>query len=165
MKILIPILLLMACKSLSAQYLHYEDRSQIKRPATPAEPVSAPITPAKEAVPTTISKVSVPLKGNIVAPPIVPGSIHDLIIPVIDSKFLYHEWPDKCPGMPGKIPVLNNYVPPIMVLKLTEIYHGYLFTITSVKVAGGGLQYKLQVCANGVMRQDLADEHGNIIMK
>ncbi len=170
MKILIPILLLIASNSLSAQYLHYEDRSQINKNAKPAKPVRDTITRVSEPVAPavyqgTYSRVLIALKGNLVAP--VAGSItvNDLLVPIIDSEVVYHTWPDKCPGMAGSIPVLNNYVPPLMVLKLTEIYQGHLYAITTIKIDRDELQYELKVCVNGVIRYDFADEDGIIVAK
>jgi len=79
--------------------------------------------------------------------------------PVTDSV-VYHQWPDKCPAISGSIPVLANYVPREMVLKLTEIYKGHLYSITSLVTSGGKLQYKLQVCVKGTLTFEYADENG-----
>ena len=82
--------------------------------------------------------------------------------PVTDSV-VYHQWPDKCPAISGSIPVLANYVPREMVLKLTEIYKGHLYSISSIKVANNKSGYKLKVCENGEIKFEYADEHGEII--
>ena len=79
------------------------------------------------------------------------------------DSIVYHEWPDRCPAATGSIPVLTNYVPREMVLKLTEIYKGHLYSITSFKAADGKLQYKLKVCVKGELNFAYADETGNII--
>jgi len=83
----------------------------------------------------------------------------------IRDTVAYHEWPDLCPGLSGSIPVLTNYVPNEMVLKLTEIYKGHLYSITSLKVENNKLEFKLKVCEKGEIKFEYADETGNIITK
>jgi hypothetical protein len=85
--------------------------------------------------------------------------------PIKDTAVVYHEWPDLCPGSPGTLPILTNYVPKELVLKLREIYKGHLYSITSLKVAEGERRYKLQVCVKGKTTVEYADENGNIITK
>jgi hypothetical protein len=84
--------------------------------------------------------------------------------PVMDSV-VYHDWPDRCPAVSGSIPVLTNYVSRELVLKLTEIYKGHLYSITSLKADNDKLQYKLKVCLKGEIKFEYADETGNIITK
>ena len=76
---------------------------------------------------------------------------------------VYHDWPDRCPAISGSIPVLTNYVSRELVLKLTEIYEGHLYSITSLKADNDKPQYKLKVCVKGEIKYDYADETGNII--
>lgn len=85
--------------------------------------------------------------------------------PVTPAMVVYHEWPDKCPAISGSIPVLTNYVPRELTLKLTEIYKGHLYSITSLRIDNNKLQYKLKICVKGEIRFEYADETGNIIKK
>lgn len=85
--------------------------------------------------------------------------------PIKDTAVVYHEWPDLCPGNAGTLPLLTNYVPKELMLKLREIYKGHLYSITSLTAADGKRQYKLQICVKGETRFDYADESGNIITK
>ena len=85
--------------------------------------------------------------------------------PIKDTAVVYHEWPDLCPGSTGTLPILTNYVPKELMLKLREIYKGHLYSITSLTAADGKRQYKLQVCVKGETKFDYADENGNIITK
>lgn len=77
----------------------------------------------------------------------------------------YHNWPDLCPGLSGSIPVLTNYVPAELVLKLTEIYKGHLYSITSMKVDNDKLEYKLKICVKGEIKFEYADGTGKIVAK
>jgi hypothetical protein len=79
------------------------------------------------------------------------------------DSVVYHKWPDHCPAESGSIPVLSNYVPKEMVLKLTEFYKGHLYSITSLKDAKGLTIFKLKVCIKGELKFVFADEAGNII--
>jgi hypothetical protein len=90
----------------------------------------------------------------------VPVTIKPAKNPVV-----YHNWPDRCPAISGSIPVLTNYVPRELVLKLTEIYEGHLYSITSLRANNNKLQYKLKVCVKGELRFEYADETGYIITK
>ena len=78
---------------------------------------------------------------------------------------VYHKWPDLCPAISGSIPVLTNYVPRELVLKLTEIYKGHLYSITSLTGDTVKPEYKLKVCVKGEIKIEYADESGNIIAK
>ena len=82
--------------------------------------------------------------------------------PAKDSV-VYHDWPDRCPALSGSTPVLTNYVPEELVLKLTEIYEGHLYSITSQKADNDKPQYKLEVCVKGEMKLKYADETGTIV--
>lgn len=84
--------------------------------------------------------------------------------PVKDTV-VYHNWPDLCPGLSGSIPVLTNYVPAELVLKLTEIYKGHLYSITSMKAGNDQLEYKLKICVKGEIKFEYADGTGKIITK
>lgn len=81
------------------------------------------------------------------------------------DSVVYHEWPDRCPAISGSIPVLTNYVPGELVLKLTEIFKGHLYSITSLAAGNGKLKYKLQVCVKGELVFEFADDNGVIISK
>lgn len=168
MKSLIAILLILTVNSLSAQYLHYEDRSNINRKTRPAKPATDSIIPVSEPVEPAVTLVShvrntIPPKAIVVAPIINSVTVSNLIVPLIDSEVVYHTWPDLCPGRPGSIPVLTNYVPHILVLKLTEIFKGHLYAITSIKVDDDTMNYQLKVCINGEIVYEQADEDGDII--
>ena len=168
MKSLIAILLILTASSLSAQYLHYEDRSNINRNARPAKPASDSTKLVTEPVEPAVNIVSrvrntIPPKDFIVAPSINSVTVDNLIVPLIDSEVVYHTWPDLCPGRPGSIPVLTNYVPPKLVLKLTEIFEGHLYAITSIKVDNDIMNYQLKVCINGEIVYEQADEDGDLI--
>jgi hypothetical protein len=89
----------------------------------------------------------------------------DNIKPAKPAKVVYHDWPDRCPALSGSIPVLTNYVPEELVLKLTEIYKGHLYSISSLKAVNDKLQYKLKVCIKGELKFEYADETGTIITK
>lgn len=80
-----------------------------------------------------------------------------------DTATVYHTWPDLCPGVPASIPVLLNYVPKELVLKITEIFKGHLYSISSYNAGNNTVQYKLKVCENGAIKYEYADESGNII--
>ena len=83
----------------------------------------------------------------------------------VANTVVYHDWPDRCPAISGSIPVLTNYVSRELVLKLTEIYEGHLYSITSLRNDNDKLQYKLKVCVKGELKFQYADETGNIITK
>ena len=89
----------------------------------------------------------------------------DFIKAVKASKTVYHDWPDRCPGLSGSIPVLTNYVPRELVLKLTEIYKGHLYSITSEKADNYKLKYKLKICVKGETKYEYADDTGTIMTK
>ena len=90
--------------------------------------------------------------------------VHDTVN-VCPTETVYHKWPDRCPAVAGAIPVLRNYVPPQLVLKLTEIFKGYLYSISATKNANNKPEYELKVCENGFIKIEYADENGNIIAK
>ena len=92
------------------------------------------------------------------------ANIPKSISPAKDSV-VYHIWPDRCPAISGSIPVLTNYVPREMVLKLTEIFEGHLYSITSLTAENNKLNYKLKVCVKGELKFECADETGTIITK
>jgi hypothetical protein len=165
MKSLVAILLFFISNNLSAQYLYYKDKSNTNRTAQPAtEIIKVTEKPVEQPVkPVTHIRNFIPPKGNIIEPSINTVVVSDLITPLFDSQIIYHTWPDLCPGRPGSIPVLNNYVPHELVLKLTEIFQGHLYAITSIKVDNGKMNYQLKVCVNGEIKYEQANESGNII--
>lgn len=83
----------------------------------------------------------------------------------VEDSVVYHKWPDRCPGMTGSIPVLTSYVPKEIVLKLTEIFKGHLYSISPEKIENNKLQYKLKVCADGEIKFEYANELGSLITK
>ncbi len=87
--------------------------------------------------------------------------VHDTVN--VNSDEVYHKWPDRCPGFSASTPVLRNYIPPKIVLKLTEIFKGYLYSITRTILAGNKVQYELKVCDHGVVKIKYADESGVLI--
>ena len=180
-KIFFTIFLIVTVNVLFAQYVHYSD----KRKITNAEP-AATTTPklikdttakvirdtvrivVKDTVKVTVKdtlKTVVHDTLRIMVRDTVEIVIHDTVNVCPTEKTVYHKWPDRCPGLTGAIPVLSNYIEPEMVLKLTEIYKGHLYSISSSKNAKNKVQYKLKVCENGVIKFEYADENGNIISR
>lgn len=175
-RIFFTILLIITGNYLFAQYIHYSDTRNInnKSGRTEATPKAVPNTEKqviKDTVRDTVKivihdTVRVVIRDTIkiTARDTVKIVVHDTVN-VAPEKVVYHKWPDRCPGLSGAVPVLTNYVPKEMVPKLTEIYKGHLYSITSIKVANNKLNYKLKVCENGEIKFEYADENGDIITK
>lgn len=175
-RIFFTILLIVTGNCLFAQYIHYSDTRNInnKSERTEAASKAAPNTEKqviKDTVRDTVKivihdTVRVVIRDTIriTARDTVKIVVHDTVN-VAPEKVVYHKWPDRCPGLSGAVPVLTNYVPKEMVPKLTEIYKGHLYSITSIKVANNKLNYKLKVCENGEIKFEYADENGDIITK
>ena len=173
-KIIFTLVFILSCNFLFAQYIHYSDKRNINKAAPASNSMQAPV----QASPITKDTVIITLRDTVkqVVRDTVKIIVKDTVrirdtviirdtVRLPADTIIYHEWPDKCPGLSGATPVLTNYVPKEMVLKLTEIYKGYLYSISSIKVANNKLEYKLKVCENGVIKFEYADENGNIISK
>lgn len=175
-KIFFTIFLIATGNILFAQYVHYSDKRNInntERTVTTA-PKSIKDTTVKVIRDTVRIVVKVTVKDTlktvvhdtlkVMVRDTIEIVIHDTVN-VCPTEVVYHKWPDRCPGLSGAIPVLSNYVAPEMVLKLTEIFKGHLYSISSSKNANNKVQYKLKVCENGVIKFEYADDNGNIISR
>lgn len=177
-KIIILFLLIITGKGLFAQYVHYSDKRNINNstPRAEAAPKAAPAT--QQVIVHDTVRIIVRDTVKIKLRDTVKTLVHDTIrtfkrdtieivvhdtINTCPTQVVYHKWPDKCPGLSGATPVLLNYIPKEIVLKLTEIYKGYLFSISSNKIAGNKVEYKLKVCEHGAIKFEYADANGNII--
>lgn len=169
-RILFIILLLVPANSLFAQYLHYSDKRNIDNTLPAAE--------AAQPIPKAVVKDTIIIRQKDTVKQVVRDTIRLIVRDTIRIRdtviirdtvrlppdtIIYHQWPDKCPGLSGATPVLTNYVSKEIVLKLTEIYKGHLYSISSIKAANNKSGYKLKVCENGEIRFEYADEHGEII--
>lgn len=168
-KIIFFIFFIATSNCIFAQYVHYSDKRNINTTtaAKATQPVPKPIIKdtiiirqkdtVRQVVRDTIKIIvrdTIRIRDTVV--------IRDTVRLPADT-IIYHQWPDKCPGLSGATPVLTNYVPKEIVLKLTEIYKGHLYSISSIKVANNKLEYKLKVCENGEIKFEYANEHGDII--
>lgn len=174
-KTVFTILFVIIYQCVVAQYIHYSDKRNVQ-PAAPAQaapkaPQAALKTQPKDTIKIivrdTVKQVVHDTIKIIVRDTIV---IHDTVvvrdtIRLAPNKIVYHHWPDKCPGLSGAVPVLLNYIPKEMVLKITEIFEGHLYSISSIKLAGNKIGYKLKVCEGGQIQYEYADEDGNIVTK
>ena len=177
-KIFFTLFLIATGNILFAQYVHYSDKRNINNTKA-AETISPKLTqdPNSKVIRDTVKvvvkdTVKVMVKDTlkivvhdtlkVIVSDTIEIVIHDTVN-VCPTETVYHKWPDRCPGLSGAIPVLSNYVAPEMVLKLTEIFKGHLYSISSSKNANNKLRYKLKVCEKGVIKFEYADENGNII--
>lgn len=170
-KIFFTILLLVGSHGLFAQYLHYWDNSQPRRNVQPAEtpkPAENP-NPVEKPKPEEIVESPVILYPVKIDPKTLVSSImvsfNTVTVPpkIIRPPMIFHDWPDKCPGLSGAMPVLNNYVPPEIVLIVTEKYKGHLYSISTNKGADNKPEYKLKVCKDGMIRYEFANFKGEIM--
>jgi hypothetical protein len=169
-RIIFAILLTVTGNFSFAQYVHYSDKTK----RADAAPKVVPNT-AKEVERDTVRdtvKVVVRDTVRVIVRDTIKVIVRDTVKIVVQDTVkstpdtvVYHKWPDRCPGLSGAVPVLTNYIPKEMVPKLTEIYKGHLYSISSIKVANNKLEYKLKVCENGEIKFEYADETGNIITK
>ena len=121
-------------------------------PASEEAPPAPVITSLlKLKAPALISAVTLPF-NHVVVPPMI-----------VRAPMIFHDWPDKCPGLTGAMPVLINYVPAEIVLIVTEKFKGHLYSISTNKGPGNRPQYKLKVCEDGMIQYEYADYKGNII--
>lgn len=173
-RIFFTIVLVVTANCLFAQYVHYSDTRNINSKNQRSEAAPKPVPNIikqiiKDTVRDTVKimvhdTVRVVVRDTIrlIARDTVKIVVHDTLR-VAPDKVVYHKWPDRCPGLSGAVPVLTNYVPKEIVPKITEIYKGHLYSITSIKVANNKLNYKLKVCENGEIKFEYADENGDII--
>lgn len=173
-RIFFTIILILSADCLFAQYVHYSDTRNIngKSQTSEADPKLAPGVVKQVVRDTVRDTVKIVVHDTIrlvvrdtiriTSRDTVKIAVHDTVR-IAQNKVVYHKWPDRCPGLSGAVPVLTNYVPKEIVPKVTEIYKGHLYSITSIKVANNKLNYKLKVCENGIIKFEYADENGNII--
>lgn len=165
------IFLMMSIYYVDAQYLHYWDNSKPRRQAPPPQKPMPP--PQKKTIEIkmpeeTPPEITKPLKLNattlisFVSLPFNTVSVPPMIV---REPMIFHDWPDKCPGLTGAVPVLNNYVPATIVLIVTEKFKGHLYSISTTKGPDNQPQYKLKVCEDGMIQYEYADYKGNIIPK
>lgn len=174
-RIIFTLLFIIAGNSLFAQYIHYSDKRKL---TTRTEQAQLPARPASNPSPRIISdtvrdtvKVIVRDTVRVVVRDTVKikdtvrltDTIRVVIRDTIRSAPVYHKWPDRCPGLSGAVPVLTNYVPKEIIPKLTEIFKGHLYSITSIKVANNKLNYKMKVCEDGQIKFEYADENGELL--
>jgi hypothetical protein len=164
-KIFFTILLLVGSHGLFAQYLHYWDNSQPRRNVQPAEnpkPVELPKPEEVVEPPVILNLVKI---DPITLVTSIRVSFNTITVPpkIIRPPMIFHDWPDKCPGLSGAVPVLNNYVPAAIVLIVTEKYKGHLYSITTTKGVDSKPEYKLKVCKDGMIRYEFANYKGEIM--
>jgi hypothetical protein len=188
-KIIFVIFLSFTVQGLFAQYLHYTDTRSVNTNTTHAAPApqikqESPVKIQKDTIKILVKdtvKLTVrdTIKEKVTVRDTLKLIVHDTVRITVRDTFqivihdtvnicptvVYHKWPDKCPGLSGSIPVINNYVAPEMILKLTEYFEGHLYSISSTRNASNKVQYKLKVCENGQIQFEYADENGNIISK
>lgn len=168
-KLIITILLMIGIHALQAQYLHYWDDSRPHRQAPPAEKPKPPVEKEPEEIkmPEEIAlEITKPWKVDaITLISFVTLPFNTVTIPpmIVREPMVFHDWPDKCPGLTGAMPVLINYVPAEIVLIVTEKFKGHLYSISTNKGPDNMPQYKLKVCEDGMIQYEYADYKGNII--
>ncbi len=163
-KIIFIFLLIVSTNSLSAQYLHYWDDSHPRRvqPSQNPQPVENK-KPEEIIAPPEITKAVKIGQVRLVNSVTVPLNKITDAPKIIRAPFIFHQWPDRCPGLSGSLPVINNYVPKEIVLIVTEKFKGHLYSISSYKGPDDKQEYKLKVCADGMIKYEYADVKGNII--
>ncbi len=123
---------------------------EIKKPEE--KPAPLPLTaPVRIEAITLIASTDAP-SNTVTVPP-----------KIVRPPTIFHEWPDKCPGLSGAVPVLLNYVPPEIVLIVTEKYKGHLYSISTNKGPADRPEYKLKVCKDGMIRYEYANYKGEIM--
>ena len=177
-RLFFTLLLIFFTMGVFAQYVHYSDKRKLDNNTQPGQTTPAPLQKA----PTPVIKrdtltdtlrtvvhdtlkvvvrdtVHVVVRDTVRITDTIRVTIHD----TVRSAPVYHKWPDRCPGLSGAVPVLTNYVPRELVPKLTEMFKGHLYSITSVKVPGNKFNYKMRVCENGEIKFEYANENGDLI--
>jgi len=171
-KIIFTMLLIAGSHTLFAQYLHYWDNSRpryaqppekpappppvenkpVEIPTPPPPPKPLPLTaPVRLDAATLIVSTTVPF-NSVTGPPKFDR-----------PPMIFHDWPDKCPAFTGALPVLNNYVPPEIVLIINEKFEGHLYSISSYKGPDNKPQYKLKICSGGRIKYEYADAKGKLM--
>ena len=164
-KIIFILLLIISTNHLFAQYLHYWDDSRPRR-NTQAAPNPKPVEIEKpmEIIAPTVITSPVKIDQIILVSSVRINSTGLTHAPkIIRAPLIFHQWPDLCPGLSGSIPVLNNYVPKELLLILKEKFRGHLYSISSYKGQDSRQEYKLKVCADGMIKFEFADAKGSII--
>lgn len=169
-KIICTFFLIVATNSLFAQYLHYWDDSRPRKSTQPVEnntPVIKPkaIVEQQKVAVVILKPVSVQPINALAQPVYAPVSKIEIVSKFIINSVAFHEWPDLCPGLSGSIPVLNNYVPTEILVILKEKFKGHLYSISSYKGQENKQEYKLKVCADGMIKYEYANAKGNVISK
>ncbi len=170
-KLILSILFIVGTHSLFAQYLHYWDNSRPRRYVQQAEKPAPPVeNKPVEVKKPEVKEVPLPLTPPVKIEPISLIASTNVPFNTVTGppKFdrppmIFHDWPDKCPGLTGAVPVLLNYVPAEIVLMVTEKYKGHLYSITTNKGADNKPEYKLKVCKNGMIRYEYANYKGEIM--
>jgi len=164
-KFIFILLLIISTNQLFAQYLHYWDDSRPRR-NTQATPKPDPVVKEKPVEIIDPPEITNPVKIDpiILVSSVTINSTAAIHAPkIIRPPFIFHHWPDLCPGLSGSIPVLNNYVPKEILLILKEKFKGHLYSISSYKGQDGRQEYKLKVCADGMIKYEYANAMGNIL--
>lgn len=169
-KIICTLLLIISANSLFAQYLHYWDDSRPRRSTRPVEnskPAEKPkieVEQQKAEVIVLMPVFAQPISA-LAKPVYAPITNIQSIPKFIINSIVFHEWPDLCPGLSGSIPVLNNYIPKVILLILKEKFKGHLYSISSYKGPDNKQEYKLKVCEDGMIKYEYANAKGNVISK
>lgn len=169
-KIICTFFLIVSTNSLLAQYLHYWDDSRPRKSTQRVENNTPIVTPKtiveQQKVEAIILKPVFVQPINALANPVyAPVNKIETVPKFIINSVAFHEWPDLCPGLAGSIPVLNNYVPKEILIILKEKFKGHLYSISSYKGEDNTQEYKLKVCANGMIKYEYASAKGNVISK
>ncbi len=171
-KWIIAAVIMICVHDLHAQYLHYWDDS---RPRRQMRPAPKPEPPAEKPVVVASPKEEVPPPPPVIAKPVsvqvpvliagVTVAANFVVIPILPMRepLVFHDWPDKCPGLSGAMPVLINYVPAEIVLIVTEKFKGHLYSISTNTGPDNRPQYKLKVCEDGMIQYKYANYKGDII--
>lgn len=170
-KLIFLLFLIMGTHALNAQYLHYWDDSKPQRPAAPAQKPDPPVEKEPVAIEPPVEKppeITKPLKIEaitLISSITVAANKVALLPEIIRKPVIFHDWPDKCPGLTGAVPVLMNYVPAEIVIIVSEKFKGHLYSISTNRGPHNRPQYKLKVCEDGMIQYEYADFKGNIIPK
>jgi hypothetical protein len=169
-KLAFLVCMLIGAHALHAQYLHYWDDSKPRRRSVPApkpqqHPVEKEIVDVKPVIEAP-PEIAPPLKieaGALVTSVTLATNKITPLPEIVRKPVVFHDWPDKCPGLTGAVPVLINYVPAEIVIIVSEKFKGHLYSISTNKGPDNLPQYKLKVCEDGMIQYEYADYKGNII--
>lgn len=170
-KIIFTIFLIISGHALQAQYLHYWDNSRPRRQSPPVHKTNTPVQKKAEPIKVIEKKPDPPVitspvrltAATLISAVTLPVDKVNNPPEIIREPVIFHDWPDKCPGLTGAVPVLINYVPPEIVLIVTEQFEGHLYSISTNKGPDNLSRYKLKVCEDGMIKYKYADFKGNII--